>query len=111
LKPHPPCIGLAAGPEAENPLQYTAAQVKDLRAIRDLLDHHMDDLDDVFAMLREHGVDGALSTMTCSTSPACAVRGAPLCGCLITMIVAFVSLACPCQGTGRRPWLHIQRAV
>ena len=34
-------------------------QVKDLRAIRDLLDHHMDHLDDVFAKLREHGVDGA----------------------------------------------------
>jgi hypothetical protein len=34
-------------------------QVKDLRAIRDLLDHHMDHLDDVFAKLREHGIDGA----------------------------------------------------
>ena len=38
-------------------------QVKDLRAIRDLLDHHMDDLDDVFAMLREHGVDGAIKLL------------------------------------------------
>ena len=42
--------------------------MKDLRAIRDLLDHHMDDLDDVFAMLREHGVDGAL-ILTLNPSP------------------------------------------
>ena len=49
--------------------------MKDLRAIRDLLDHHMDDLDDVFTMLREHGVDGAVSwPPACIAIPQVSVR-------------------------------------
>ena len=46
-------------------------QVKDLRAIRDLLDHHMDDLDDVFTMLREHGVDGAHDAIGVTNASGC----------------------------------------